>query len=114
METLIKTTGSKISGTTKAAILLCELGVASPVWKYLKLNQSEKRILAHQLKMLGTYDYESKVQAQREVDVLEEALEYGAARGFYKGRTKASDSQTLIKENTDAVAKMLRKWMDSK
>lgn len=114
MEKYIKTTASNLSGLTKAAILLCELGVNSKVMDCLKLSESEKQALGMQIQMLGPYNPESRAQAQREVDVLEEALEYGVKRGLIQPVEKASSAKETLTKDTDAVAKLLRNWMEGK
>ncbi len=100
----------KLSGLWKAAILCSELGNDSPVLRYLDISPRQKSHLLHHMMALD-FDRKNRAMVQCEIDVLEEALQYGKDKGFYKGNFSDGQKAPAPGEKADAVAKVLRKWM---
>ena len=68
-------------------------------------------------KKLGKYNPQSRFEARREVQVLQEVMDYGAYKGilpppkpdFYQ--QKQQEVLGMMKQNPDAVANLLKTWL---
>lgn len=125
MSDFIKTAQPHISGMQKAAILLGELDhdASAAVFSCLRLSESERRALSSSFKRLGQYNPRDERQVLRENAVLQEALDYGAAKGIFiapkkragQGSTfgSSSDIAHIAKSDPDTVAKIIKNWLDT-
>ncbi|WP_315324623.1 hypothetical protein [Treponema socranskii] len=125
MNDFIKTAMPHISGLQKAAILLGELDrdASSAVFACLHLSDSERKMLVSAFKRLGQYNSRDERQVLRENAVLQEALDYGAARRIFiaprkgAGKTGAvrssGDIAHMAKTDPDAVAKIIKNWLET-
>lgn len=125
MSEFIKVTEKgSLSGRTKACILLSELSSDARynVMKALKLKPKEVRALNEAFKNLPSYEKGNKIHCNMEIDVLEEALDYGFEKGILPKithKTQKSDrtdvNQDLldsIRDNPSSVAGLLKNWID--
>ena len=124
MSDFIKTAYPYISGIQKAAILLGELGsdASEAVFRYLHLSDSERSSLTATIRRLGKYDPRDERQVLRELAVLQEAIDYGTARGIFTAPRKQTGQGTSVrnptdiarmaKTNPDAVARILKSWLE--
>ena len=109
----------KISGAEKTAILLGELGMAisDDLLERVGLSEREKKAINKAFKKLGKYNPQSRFEARREVQVLQEVMDYGAYKGilpppkpdFYQ--QKQQEVLGMMKQNPDAVANLLKAWL---
>ena len=109
----------KLSGAEKTAILLGELGMAisDDLLERVGLSEREKKAINKAFKKLGKYDPQSRFEARREVQVLQEVMDYGAYKGilpppkpdFYQ--QKQQEVLGMMKQNPDAVANLLKAWL---
>ena len=125
MNDFIKTAMPHISGLQKAAILLGELDrdASSAVFACLHLSDSDRKMLVSAFKRLGQYNPRDERQVLRENAVLQEALDYGAAKGIFiaprkgAGKTGAvrssGDITHMAKTDPDAVAKIIKNWLET-
>lgn len=116
---------NKISGRTKACILLSELSedARALVMKKLKLSPKEIHLLNITFRSLSSYDG-SRRQCNREIEVLEEALDYGFSKGILPQKSRSSsktnsnipssneDFINSIKGNPSSIAGLLKDWID--
>ncbi len=103
----------KLSGPWKAAILCSELGTDSPAIRYLDISPRQKRRLLHHMMALE-FDRKNRAMVQCEIDVLEEALQYGKDKGFYKASSSDGKKAPASGEKAETVAKVLSKWLSEK
>ena len=125
MNDFIKTAMPHISGLQKAVILLGELDrdASSAVFACLHLSDSDRKMLVSAFKRLGQYNPRDERQVLRENAVLQEALDYGAAKGIFiaprkgAGKTGAvrssGDIAHMAKTDPDAVAKIIKNWLET-
>ena len=109
----------KLSGAEKTAILLGELGMAisDDLLERVGLSEREKKAINKAFKKLGKYNPQSRFEARREVQVLQEVMDYGAYKGilpppkpdFYQ--QKQQEVLGMMKQNPDAVANLLKTWL---
>lgn len=109
----------KLSGAEKTAILLGELGMAisDDLLERVGLSEREKKAINKAFKKLGKYNPQSRFEARREVQVLQEVMDYGAYKGilpppkpdFYQ--QKQQEVLGMMKSNPDAVANLLKTWL---
>ena len=109
----------KLSGAEKTAILLGELGMAisDDLLERVGLSEREKKAINKAFKKLGKYNPQSRFEARREVQVLQEVMDYGAYKGilpphkpdFYQ--QKQQEVLGMMKQNPDAVANLLKAWL---
>ena len=115
MNGFIKTTFRKLSGVQKAAILLAEIGPLhntnfSALEKALNLKPEEVARLNAAYKSLPAYN---KDFADSEIQVLNEALNYGQIKGIYKfseknqNSEKKSVAEEFAKNNPKDMAQIL-------
>ena len=124
MSDFIKTAYPYISRIQKAAILLGELGsdASEAVFRYLHLSDSERSSLTATIRRLGKYDPRDERQVLRELAVLQEAIDYGTAKGIFAASRKSAgqrdsvrnpaDVARMAKTNPDAVARVLKSWLE--
>ena len=125
MNDFIKTAMPHISGLQKAAILLGELDrdASSAVFACLHLSDSDRKMLVSAFKRLGQYNPRDERQVLRENAVLQEALDYGAAKGIFiaprkgTGKTgavrRSGDIAHMAKTDPDAGAKIIKNWLET-
>ena len=125
MSDFIKTTYPHIPGIRKAAILLGELDfdASEAVFRHLHLSDTERRSLASAIRSLGRYNPRDERQVLCELAVLQEAIDYGATRGIFAAPRKPAgtgdsvrspaDIARMAKTNPDAVADVLKSWLDT-
>lgn len=109
----------KLSGAEKTAILLGELGMAisDDLLERVGLSEHEKKSVNKAFKKLGRYNPQSRFEACREVQVLQEVMNFGAYKGilpppkpdFYQ--QKQQEVLGMMKQNPDAVANLLKTWL---
>ena len=110
--------GRYLTGREKAAILMSELGSSAGSRIIDFLSTKEIRTINRQMKKLGSA-YDSVCDLQ----VLEETNRFGAMRGIAP-KVKASDSYVpepqkanpvadAIKNNPEALAKVLSQWLSA-
>ena len=109
----------KLSGAEKTAILLGELGMAisDDLLERVGLTDREKKSVNKAFKKLGKYNPQSRFEARREVQVLQEVMDYGSYKGilpppkpdFYQ--QKQQEVLGMMKQNPDAVANLLKTWL---
>ncbi len=109
----------KLTGAEKTAILLGELGMAirDDLMERVGLSEREKKAINKAFKKLGKYNPQSRFEARREVQVLQEVMDYGAYKGilpppkpdFYQ--QKQQEVLGMMKQNPDAVANLLKTWL---
>lgn len=109
----------KLTGAEKTAILLGELGMAlsDDILERVGLTDNEKKAINKAFKKLGKYNPQSQYEARREVQVLQEVMNYGAYKGilpppkpdFYQ--QKQQEVLGMMKSNPDAVANLLKTWL---
>jgi len=109
----------KLSGAEKTAILLGELGMAisDDLLERVGLTDHEKKAVNRAFKKLGKYNPHSPYEARREVQVLQELMDYGSYKGilpppkpdFYQ--QKQQEVLGMMKQNPDAVANLLKTWL---
>ena len=109
----------KLSGAEKTAILLGELGMAisDDLLDRVGLTDREKKAINKAFKKLGKYNPQSRYEARREVQVLQEVMDYGSYKGilpppkpdFYQ--QKQQEVLGMMKQNPDAVANLLKAWL---
>lgn len=109
----------KLSGAEKTAILLGELGMAisDDLLERVGLSENEKKSVNKAFKKLGRYNPQSRFEARREVQVLQEVMNFGAYKGilpppkpdFYQ--QKQQEVLGMMKQNPDAVANLLKTWL---
>ncbi len=108
------------TGPQKAAVLLGEMD--SSFCEYLKEKLSKKEFskLAREFRKLGSkYNPANLFEVNRELFVLEEAKKFGLKRGIYKEvphyvKTTQDDNNgfaDIVKNNPNAIAGILSKWM---
>jgi len=124
MAGFVKTSEITISGAQKAAILLSELGQANSIeiFKNLKLSTKEMKRIRVAMELLGYYNPNNEYMTKREGMVLESAINYGIQNcGFqpHKVQVKKSYAEmekeevtNLVTQNPDAVANLLKAWLD--
>ena len=109
----------KLTGAEKTAILLGELGMAlsDDLLERVVLTQEEKKAINRAFKKLGKYNPRSQYEARREVQVLQEVMNYGAYKGilpppkpdFYE--QKSQEVLGIMKQNPDTVVNLLKTWL---
>ena len=109
----------KLTGAEKTAILLGELGMAisDDLLERVGLTEQEKKAVNKAFKKLGRYNPQSRFEARREVQVLQEVMNFGAYKGilpppksdFYQ--QKQQEVLGMMKQNPDAVANLLKTWL---
>ena len=109
----------KLTGAEKTAILLGELGMAisDDLLERVGLTEQEKKAVNKAFKKLGRYNPQSRFEARREVQVLQEVMNFGAYKGilpppkpdFYQ--QKRQEVLGMMKQNPDAVANLLKTWL---
>lgn len=109
----------KLTGAEKTAILLGELGMAisDNLLERVGLTEQEKKAVNKAFKKLGRYNPQSRFEARREVQVLQEVMNFGAYKGilpppkpdFYQ--QKQQEVLGMMKQNPDAVANLLKTWL---
>lgn len=109
----------KLTGAEKTAILLGELGMAlsDDIIAHVGLTDGEKKSINKAFKKLGKYNPKSQYEARREVQVLQEVMDYGAYKGilpppkpdFYQ--QKQQEVLGMMKQSPDAVANLLKTWL---
>ncbi len=109
----------KLTGAEKTAILLGELGMAisDDLLERVGLTEQEKKAVNKAFKKLGLYNPQSRFEARREVQVLQEVMNFGAYKGilpppkpdFYQ--QKQQEVLGMMKQNPDAVANLLKTWL---
>ena len=109
----------KLTGAEKTAILLGELGMAisDDLLERVGLTEQEKKAVNKAFKKLGRYNPQSRFEALREVQVLQEVMNFGAYKGilpppkpdFYQ--QKQQEVLGMMKQNPDAVANLLKTWL---
>ena len=109
----------KLTGAEKTAILLAELGMAlsDDLLERVGLTDNEKRAVNRAFKTLGKYNPRSTYEARREVQVLQEVMDFGAYKGilpppkpdFYQ--QKQQEVLGMMKSNPEAVANLLKTWL---
>ena len=109
----------KLTGAEKTAILLGELGMAisDDLLDRVGLTDREKKAINKAFKKLGKYNPQSRYEARREVQVLQEVMDYGSYKGilpppkpdFYQ--QKQQEVLGMMKQNPDAVANLLKTWL---
>ena len=74
----------KLTGAEKTAILLGELGMAisDDLLERVGLTEQEKKAVNKAFKKLGRYNPQSRFEARREVQVLQEVMNFGAYKGI--------------------------------
>ena len=124
MSDFIKTAYPYIPGIQKAAILLGELGsdAGEAVFRHLHLSDSERSSLTSAIRRLGRYNPRDKRQVLRELSVLQEAIDYGTAKGIFTAARKPvgqgdsvrnpADIAHMAKTSPDAVARVLKSWLE--
>ena len=124
MSDFIKTAYPYIPGIQKAAILLGELGsdASEAVFRHLHLSDQERRSLTSAIRRLGQYNPRDERQVVRELSVLQEAIDYGAAKGIFVASRKpagqgnsvrsSADIARMAKTDPDAVARVLKSWLE--
>ena len=96
---------------------------SSAVFACLNLSDSERRTLTSAFKWLGRYNPRDERQVLRENAVLQEALDYGAAKGIFIAQRKGAgktgavrssgDIAHMAKTDPDAVAKIIKNWLEA-
>ena len=109
----------KLTGAEKTAILLAELGMAlsDDLLERVGLTDNEKRAVNRAFKKLGKYNPHSTYEARREVQVLQEVMDFGSYKGilpppkpdFYQ--QKQQEVLGMMKSNPEAVANLLKTWL---
>lgn len=109
----------KLTGAEKTAILLGELGMAisDDLLERVGLTEQERKAVNKAFKKLGRYNPQSRFEARREVQVLQEVMNFGAYKGilpppkpdFYQ--QKQQEVLGMMKQNPDAVANLLKTWL---
>ncbi|WP_038074723.1 hypothetical protein [Treponema sp. C6A8] len=109
----------KLTGAEKTAILLGELGMAisDDLLERIGLSDREKKAINKAFKKLGKYNPKSRFESLREVQVLQEVMDYGSYKGilpppkpdFYQ--QKQQEVLGMMKQNPDAVANLLKTWL---
>ena len=109
----------KLTGAEKTAILLGELGMAisDDLLERIGLSDREKKAINKAFKKLGKYNPKSRFESLREVQVLQEVMDYGSYKGilpppkpdFYQ--QKQQEVLGMMKQNPDAVANLLKAWL---
>ena len=109
----------KLTGAEKTAILLGELGMAisDDLLERVGLTEQEKKAVNKAFKKLGRYNPQRRFEARREVQVLQEVMNFGAYKGilpppkpdFYQ--QKQQEVLGMMKQNPDAVANLLKTWL---
>ena len=109
----------KLTGAEKTAILLAELGMAlsDDLLERVGLTDNEKRAVNRAFKKLGKYNPHSAYEARREVQVLQEVMDFGSYKGilpppkpdFYQ--QKQQEVLGMMKSNPEAVANLLKTWL---
>ncbi|MBQ7753743.1 MAG: hypothetical protein IJR80_08850 [Treponema sp.] len=109
----------KLTGAEKTAILLGELGMAisDNLLERVGLTEQEKKAVNKAFKKLGRYNPQSRFEARREVQVLQEVMNFGAYKGilpppkpdFYQ--QKQQEVLGMMKQNPDAVANLIKTWL---
>ncbi|MCQ2241666.1 hypothetical protein [Treponema sp.] len=132
MEKFIKTTAEELTGVQKAAILMAELGPLlndnyGELCKYLKLTTEEMEKIRRAMENFKPYlqtEPKNVEEIYREQAVLAEAINYGRRKGIftpipkdqlkntYVKKIQSDDITEIVKENPDAVAKLLSQWLD--
>lgn len=125
MSDFIKTAYPYIPGIQKAAILFGELGIdaGKAVFRHLHLSDQERRSLTSAIRMLGRYNPRDERQVLRELSVLQEAIDYGTAKGIFvvpkkpKGQGDSvrspADIARMAKTEPDTVARVLKSWLET-
>lgn len=125
MSDFIKTAYPYIPGIQKAAILFGELGIdaGEAVFRHLHLSDRERRSLTSAIRMLGRYNPRDERQVLRELSVLQEAIDYGTAKGIFiapqkpKGQgdfvRSPADIARMAKAEPDTVARVLKSWLET-
>lgn len=121
MSDFIKTAYPYIPGIQKAAILLGELDsdASEAVFRHLHLSDNERQSLTSAIRKLGQYNPRDERQVLRELSVLQEAIDYGTAKGIFTASRKSAasvrspaDIARMAKTNPDAVADVLKTWLE--
>ena len=109
----------KLTGAEKTAILLGELGMAisDDLLERVGLTEQEKKAVNKAFKKLGRYNPQSRFEARREVQVLQEVMNYGDYKGilpppkpdFYQ--QKQNEVLGMMKNNPDTVVNLLKTWL---
>lgn len=130
----IKTTSQELSGIEKTAILLAEIGPMynnnyDALMDSLHLSVEEKTKIRKAMERLGTYQPARKefqtgmAEIKREEAVLNEVIEFGKRRGIfhpveyssiqgqYVKRDVANGFSEMVKNDPQAVADILSKWI---
>ena len=118
MENFIATAEADIK-LEKTAILLGELGMAlsDDIIERVGLFEREKKAINAVFEKFGKYNPHSRFEARREVQVLQEVMNFGAYKGilpppkpdFYQ--QKQQEVLGMMKQNPDAVANLLKTWL---
>ncbi len=121
MENFIATAEAdiKLTGAEKTAILLGELGMAlsDDIIERVGLSEREKKAINAAFKKFGKYNPHSRFEALREVQVLQEVMNYGDYKGilpppkpdFYQ--QKQNEVLGMMKNNPDTVVNLLKTWL---
>jgi len=109
----------KLTGAEKVAILLSELGMAvsDDLLKRIDITDKEKKALNKAYKKFGKYNPHNRYEARREVQVLQELMNYGKYMNilpppkpdFYQ--QKSGEVLGMLKENPDSVVNLLKTWL---
>jgi len=109
----------KLSGSEKVAILLSELGMAisDDILGRVVLTDKEKKALNKAYKKFGKYNPHNRYEARREVQVLQEVMNYGKFKNilpapkpdFY--HQKQQEVLSLVQESPDTVVNLLKGWL---
>ena len=109
-----------LTGPQKAALLLGEMDSSFCEYLKKKLSKKEYSKLAKEFFKLGSeYNPENLFEVNREIFVLEEVKKYGLKHGIYKEvshfektvQKNNNNFADIVKDNTDAIASILSKWM---
>lgn len=130
MNKLIKQTGESLSGIQKVAILLAELGeygqefdAADKVLANLELSTEEVSKINLAMKNLGRYNPDSTYHANREIAVLQEALDFGKAKGIFHPskslssqapKEKVNSIADIVKDDPNAILSVIKNWLSDK
>lgn len=109
----------KLTGIEKVAILLSELGMAlsDDLLRRIEITDKEKKALNKAYKKLGKYDPHNRYEAMREVQVLQEVMNYGKYMNilpppkpdFYQ--QKSNEVMDMLRQSPDSVVNLLKTWM---
>lgn len=135
MEKFVKTTGPKLSGIEKTAILLAELGPRynnnyDALMDALNLSTDDKEKIRKAMLQLGSYhpaqhgtDY-GMMEIRREEAVLNEVIEFGKRRGIFRPlnpdefknpyikKDSTKGLAEMAKNNPKVVADILASWIN--